>query len=64
VTTSPDFATLSRIEETLLVAKLEAIRRSITHAAEKGRALEQAVIRLLRDLLPTEYGLALAVVTT
>lgn len=54
---SPDFASLSRIEENLLVAKLEAIRKSITHAGEKGRFLEWAVSRLLRDLLPAEYGL-------
>jgi hypothetical protein len=55
---APDFVGLSRIEETLLVAKLEAIRSSITHAAEKGRALERAVCGLLRDLLPAEYGLS------
>jgi hypothetical protein len=55
---SPDFAALSRIEEELLIARLNAIRRSITHAGEKGRALEQAVHRFLRDILPAEYGLA------
>jgi hypothetical protein len=55
---SPDFATLSRIEESLLVAKLEATRLSISHAGEKGRALEQLVLNFLRDLLPAEYGLS------
>ena len=55
---SPDFATLSRIEETLLLARLDAIRSSITHSGEKGRALEHAVCSLLRGLLPSEYGLS------
>jgi len=54
---APDFASLSHIEENLLVAKLEAIRKSIAHAGEKGRFLERAVWHLLRDLLPSEYGL-------
>jgi hypothetical protein len=55
---SPDFAALSRIEENLLVAKLEATRLSISHAGEKGRALEHLVHDFLRDLLPAEYGLS------
>jgi len=57
-TDSPDFATLTRLEDAALAARLEAVRATITHAGEKGRALEQAVTVLLRDLLPTEYGLA------
>jgi hypothetical protein len=55
---SPDFVSLARIEEDLLVAKLEATRKAISHAGEKGRALEQHVQALLRELLPAEYGLS------
>lgn len=54
---TPDFASLSRIEEQLLAARLDAVRKSITHSGEKGRAVEQQVRRLLRELLPPEYGL-------
>jgi hypothetical protein len=54
---SPDFAQLSRIEERLLKARLEAVRSSISHAGEKGRELEFQVRRVLRELLPPEYGL-------
>ena len=54
---SPDFASLSKVEEELLAARLAAVRLSITHAGEKGRALEHQVHQFLRDLLPHEYGL-------
>ena len=54
---SPDLAQLSRIEERLLRARLEAVRMSISHAGEKGRELELQVRRVLRELLPPEYGL-------
>lgn len=54
---SPNFVELSQIEERLLRAKMEAVRLSIAHAGEKGRELEHQVRRLLRDLLPPEYGL-------
>lgn len=54
---APDFAALNRIEEGLLNARLQAVRKSITHAGEKGRALEVQVRRILRDMLPAEYGL-------
>lgn len=54
----PDFSTLARLEEAILAAKLEAVRATISHGAEKGRALEQAVVLLLRELLPAEYGLS------
>ena len=37
---SPEFSDLSKIEEELLVAKLQATRKVISHAGEKGRALE------------------------
>jgi len=52
-----DFASLSKIDEDLLAARLNAVRLSISHAGEKGRALEHDVRTLLRDLLPAEYGL-------
>ena len=54
----PDFSALNAIEEELLVAKLKAVRKSITHAGEKGRALEYEVSSLLRSILPAEYGIA------
>jgi hypothetical protein len=54
----PNFADLSRVEERLLTARLEAIRASISHAGEKGRAVEHAVQHLIRSFLPTEYGLS------
>lgn len=55
---SPQFAELNRIEEELLVARLQATRSAITHAGEKGRALEHHVTTLLRLFLPPEYGLS------
>jgi len=57
-TDPPDFATLTRLEDAALSAKLEAVRAIIAHAGEKGRALEEAVTSLLRDILPAEYGLS------
>lgn len=53
----PNFTQLLRIEEALLAAKLDAVRASITHAGEKGRELEMQLRRLLREMLPSEYGL-------
>jgi hypothetical protein len=55
---SPQFSELNKIEEELLVAKLQAARASILHAGEKGRALEYEVRTLLRSILPAEYGLS------
>lgn len=55
---SPEFGELSLIEEELLAAKLRAVRKSITHAGEKGRALEAEVANFLRGLLPAEYGIS------
>ena len=54
---TPDLTALSRIEEALLVARLNAVRASIDHAGEKGRALEWEVTKLLRGLLPAESRL-------
>jgi hypothetical protein len=53
----PDFLALSKIEEDLLVSKLDAARKAISHAGEKGRNLEAEVTTLLRSFLPEEYGL-------
>jgi hypothetical protein len=41
-----------------MTARLEAVRQSITHPGEKGRALEHVVRTMLRELLPTEYGVS------
>ncbi|SUS05698.1 conserved hypothetical protein [uncultured Defluviicoccus sp.] len=54
----PQFAEFNRIEEDLLLAKLNAARSAIVHAGEKGRALEHEVRTLLRSFLPMEYGLS------
>jgi hypothetical protein len=54
---APNFSDLNAIEETLLLAKLDAVRAAIVHAGEKGRALEHGVCTLLRSILPAEYGL-------
>jgi hypothetical protein len=55
---APNFSELNAIEESLLLAKLEAVRAAIVHAGEKGRALENGVRTLLRSILPAEYGLS------
>lgn len=55
---SPNFLELNAIEESLLRAKLDAVRAAIAHAQEKGRALENGVRALLRSILPAEYGLS------
>jgi hypothetical protein len=55
---TPNIFALNRIEEELLLARLEAARSALSHSGEKGRDLELHVRRLLRDLLPAEYGLA------
>jgi hypothetical protein len=55
---APNFSELNAIEEQLLLAKLDAVRASIVHAGEKGRALEHGVRTLLRSILPAEYGLS------
>src|SRR5262249_8021820 len=55
---TPDFLALSKIEEQLLVSKLDAIRAAIEHAGEKGRSLEWETISFLKTFLPSEYGLS------
>lgn len=54
----PKFSDLSKNEEKLLVEKLQAIRNVISHPGEKGRVLESEVLNLVRDLLPSEYGVS------
>jgi len=51
-------AALATIEGDLLDARLRAARSSISHAGEKGRALEHEARSLLRSFLPAEYGLS------
>jgi len=55
---NPEFAALTGIEETALVARLEAVRKTISHAGEKGRSLETELMNLIRSFLPAEYGLS------
>lgn len=55
---TPQFTALSQIEEKALTAKLDVVRNAISHAGEKGRALEGEVISLVRSFLPMEYGLS------
>lgn len=52
----PQFSALSKIEEASLLARLDAVRKTISHAGEKGRSLETEVSNVLRAFLPTEYG--------
>jgi hypothetical protein len=54
----PNFSDLRQIEEKAILARLEAVRKTISHAGEKGRALESEVIKLLSTFLPEEYGLS------
>jgi len=55
---NPNFSKLSKIEEDSLVARLDAIRQTISHAGEKGRALESEVGILIKSFLPNEYGVS------
>jgi hypothetical protein len=54
---TPGFAEINRIEESALLSKLDVARQLIVHPAEKGRSLEGEVRAVLRDMLPSEYGL-------
>ena len=55
---NPKFSQLSKIEEDTLIARLEATRQTISHAGEKGRALESDVAALIMSFLPSEYGIS------
>ena len=52
----PQFNSLSQIDEEILVAKLQAARKAISHAGEKGRTLEKEVSSILRSFLPSVIG--------
>lgn len=54
----PDSSTVSQLEEQILAARLAAVRATVAHPGEKGRALETEAGQLLRGLLPAEYGLS------
>jgi len=54
----PDYSEVAKVTEDALLARLRAVRASIDHAGEKGRALEGAVQNILRQLLPAEFGLS------
>lgn len=54
----PDLATFYDVENKILAARLDAIRAVISHGGEKGRALEAEISKLLRSILPSEYGLS------
>lgn len=54
----PDLGKFYEKEENALAARLDAIRAVLSHSGEKGRALEAVVSKLLRSILPSEYGLS------
>ncbi len=55
---TPNFKEFVGIEQQGLRARLDAVRAAISHAGEKGRALEADVQKLIRSFLPAEYGLS------
>lgn len=54
----PSFDDILTRDEEALRARLEVVRAALTHAGEKGRALESATTRVLREILPLECGLS------
>ncbi len=50
------FSRVSQIQERALRDRLQVARELISHPAEKGRSLEDEVAAVLRQLLPSEYG--------
>lgn len=52
------FSDIYRTDLEATQKKLDAIRKAVVHPGEKGRALEHQVAALLRNFLPTEYGLS------
>ncbi len=54
----PEIDEFYSAEESILYSKLKGIRAAISHAGEKGRSIETAALRILRDFLPSEYGLS------
>ena len=53
----PGFSRISGLQERALHDQLVAARELISHPAEKGRSLEGEVSAVLRELLPSEYGI-------
>ena len=56
--TAPDFTKLTALEEVALAARLDAIRATITHGGEKGRALDSQFCSCCATFFPAEYGLS------
>lgn len=56
ITKRPGFNQVSQIQERALRDQLAVARQLITHPAEKGRSLENEVSAVIRELLPSEYG--------
>ena len=52
----PGFSKLSQLQERGLRDQLSIARELISHPAEKGRSLEREVAAVLRQILPSEYG--------
>ena len=55
---APELSALRKAEERILTARLDGIRKTISHPTEKGRSLEFEVQTLLRSFLPGEYGVS------
>ncbi|HEY5603986.1 MAG TPA: DUF6602 domain-containing protein [Gammaproteobacteria bacterium] len=53
----PGFSRISQLQERALHDQLVAARELISHPSEKGRSLEREVSAVLRELLPSEYGI-------
>jgi len=53
----PGFNRISQLQERALHDQLLAARELISHPSEKGRSLEGEVSAVLRELLPSEYGI-------
>jgi len=54
----PSFGDFDNLERKNLKQRLDALRAVLRHSGEKGRALEAEAMSLLRDFLPSEYGLS------
>lgn len=54
----PSIDKFADMEEAILSSRLTAIRSVVEHSGEKGRALEEVVATLVRDVLPLEYGVS------
>ena len=52
-----DLAVFFEKEQAMLTARLDALRATISHPSEKGRAIEHEIMQIVRAVLPNEYGL-------